>query len=186
MVRRTVTLLAFTVLATSHAALDLNPRPHTFEVEGNKIEDVAFKYGSGLVTYSPPVSWRTIGSETQLQLIPPVAQAEATISTEAKAAAPFTAAAVAMLKKELLAKLPEGVTAIEWSEDRDNPLQICGHATYEVEVTYSAFGKRFKNSTLICNFAEEQLRFRVVAPEAEFGRVYEPFRQSLYTLAGLD
>ena len=186
MVRRTIILLAFTALATSHAALDLNPRPHTFEVEGHQIADVAFKYGSKLVTYSPPDGWRVNGSETQLQLIPAIAQAEALIDREAKSDDTFTPEVVASLKQEILAKLPKGVTAIEWSEGRDNPLQICGRPTFEMEVAYSAFGKRFRSSVLVCNFAEEQLRFRVVAPESDFARVYGPFRQSLYTLAGLD
>ncbi|MGV3532740.1 MAG: hypothetical protein ACO1QR_10255 [Chthoniobacteraceae bacterium] len=177
--------MALAAISTGHAALDLNPRPHTFEIEGHKIEDVAFKYGSQLVTYSPPAGWRMSGSETQLQLIPPIAQAEAMIDCEAKSDEAFTPEVIEAFKKEILAKLPKGATTVEWSATRENPLQICGQPTVELEVSYSAFGKRFKSSMLVCNFTDEQLRFRVVAPESDFGRVHEPFRQSLYTLAGL-
>ena len=71
-------------------------------------------------------------------------------------------------KAEILAKLPEGSSAVEWAEDRPNPLQICGWPTYELQLSYSAFGKRFTSTLLVCDLEEEQLRFRVVAPEADF------------------
>lgn len=184
MVRRSVTLLAFAAAVCADAAVDLRPQPHTFELEGVKIADIAFKNGEGLVTYSPPSGWRLAGSETELQLSPSTAQAEARISRAPKMEGGFTPEAVKQLKQEVLAKLPEGAAAVEWAEDRVSPMQICGQPTYEVELSYSAFGKRFTTSVLVCNFADEQLRFRIVAPTADFPGLYEPFRQSLYTLAG--
>ena len=75
---------------------------------------------------------------------------------------------------------------MKWEEDRENPISICGRETYEVQLSYSAFGKRFRSSLLVCALPREQLHFRVVAPDTAFAAVYEEFRQSLYTLAGLD
>jgi hypothetical protein len=186
MVPQVVVFLAVAAFASTASALDLRPKPHTYEVEGVKIANVAFSNGADLVTYSPPADWRVSGTEDELQLISPLAQSDARITQGPKTEDVITPQAIAQLKQEILAKLPEDATAIEWSEDRVNPLEICGQPTHEVELSYSAFGKRFKSSLLVCNFTDRQLRFRVLAPLAEFARVYEPFRQSLYTLAGLN
>ncbi len=148
------------------------------------VADVAFKHDVGTVTYSPPHGWRITGTESQLQLTPPIAQSEAQITVAVKEDG-FTPQTAKRLKQEILARLPQGASGIEWSPDRINPMTINGKATQEVEVTYSAFGKRFKSTVLTCNFAEQQLRFRVVAPARVFPQVYEPFRQSLYSLIGL-
>ena len=47
------------------------------------------------------------------------------------------------------------------------------------------FGQTFRATLLVCNLADQQLRFLLLAREHDFPRVYGEFRRSLYTWQGL-
>lgn len=179
-------LLAFSLQAS--AQLDLSPVKHFSELEGRRTENTAFRNGSGLVTWDPPGGWRITGGSTRISLIPPNAvQAEARVEiTGPPGNDTFDAEFSKKFRGEVANTLAPEVTAIEWADDEASPLLINRHPTYKVTVSFTLGAQRFTTAVWLCNFANQQVRFRMTARTADFEKLHEAFRESLYTWQGLD
>ncbi len=174
-------------MAANAAFLDLTPLPHKRQLEGGSEDDIAFHYGTSLVTYSPPFGWAATGDERHAVFRPDANQAEAQIEVRRLPdTTAFDPVSVKALKTELEQSLPREVQKVEWADDEASPVLMNRHPTYRITVSYSAFGQRYKTTLVVCNFQREQVRFKLTTREADFDSLYEPFRRSLFTFVGLD
>src|SRR5579884_1646458 len=95
------------LLAAEGAALNLTPIPHQKQMEGIPMDDVAFRYGADIVTYSPPSGWQASGDERRAVFRPTKAEAEATIEVKSKPEdTSFSPDVVKSLKEALDSTLP--------------------------------------------------------------------------------
>ena len=53
--------------------------------------------------------------------------------------------------------------------------------TYEVIVSYQAFGQEFMMAVIYMNLPDTQVRFRSVARKDDFEKVHTAFRRSLFS-----
>jgi hypothetical protein len=97
----------------------------------------------------------------------------------------FDPESVKAFKTELEKLLPKGVERVEWSDDEPNQMLMNRHPTYRIALSYSLYGQRFMTTVVYCNFALEQMRFKITCRESDFPRLYEDFRRSLFTFQGL-
>ena len=187
-----VSRIAFGVLLAlslpTLAELDLTPRLHFSELEGRRTEITAFRNGAGLVTWDVPSGWRITGGGTRFTLITPNAiQCEARVEiTGPPASDTFDEELSKKFRQEVLNSLAREITALEWADDEANPLLINRHPTYKVTASYTLGAQRFTTAVWLCNFAKQQIRFRLTARTADFEKLHETFRESLYTWQGLD
>lgn len=187
-----VSRIAFGILLTlslrASAELDLTPETQESVLEGTRSQVTAFRNGAGYVTWQPPNNWRITGGGTQVRLTPPDAvQAEARVEITGPAGTDtFDETFTKKFRQEVLGSLAREVTAVEWADDEASPLHINQHPTYKVTVSYTLGGQRFTTAVWLCNFARQQLRFRITARAGEFEKLHELFRESLYTWEGLD
>ncbi len=185
MVSRVALLLALAVV-TARAGIDFTPRAHFTELDGMRITETSFRSGDTLVLYTAPGGWTFQGSGPLLRLMPKASLSDASIESRPLGDHPsLDDAAVIALKKDLLATLPKEAEKIEWEPVEVNPLYLNKHETRRVEVSYSAFAQRFRITVIVCNFAEEQIRFRLGCRESDFEKLYDAFRRSLYTWHGM-
>jgi hypothetical protein len=178
--------VAFWPLACA-AELDLTPQVHVSELEGIRSEQTAFRNGSDLVTWTPPFGWSLSGRGSKLVLRPKeFAQADALVEVLALPSSTSLDDAFAReLKEQVARSLPREATAVEWQQDEINPLLLNRHPTRKMIASYEVLGQRFTKAIWTCNFAEQQVRFHLTARAADFAKMQEPFRQSLYTWQGL-
>lgn len=175
------------LLAAETAALNLTPIPHKKQVEGGVSDEIAFRNGESLVTYSPPGQWAASGGGSRVVFRPGPAEAEAVFESRRKPdVTAFDPDVAKALKAGLQASLPKESTNLEWAEDEANPLFMNRHPTYRVTLSYSSYAQRFTTTMIVCNFAQQQMRFTLTTRESDFKKVYEDFRRSLYTFSGLE
>lgn len=171
------------------AELDLTPEIREESIEGSVHTVAVFKAGDAEIRYDPPIGWETHGSRSVLKLRPPGSpDALATISTHPKPAdATWSDVAVSKLSEALLATIyedaREGATVAEPVVDG---MRINGHPTVLVAIDYTSVGERMRKSWLVCNFANEQVRFEFVAKASDYPALYEPFRVSIFSWNGLE
>ncbi|MHA3774674.1 hypothetical protein ACXR0O_24390 [Verrucomicrobiota bacterium sgz303538] len=157
------------------------------ELEGVRSEVLAFRNGTGIVTWDAPYKWRISGGGRRITLIPPDAsQADAVVEIAGPPSpGEFDETFIKKLKAEVTASLTRGSTGLDWSEDEPDALLINRHPVYKVALSYSASGSRFVTTVWVCNFEKQQLRFRLTARAENSSKLQEAFRQSLYTWQGL-
>jgi hypothetical protein len=187
MVSRIVAVALVLCPFTVWAQLDLSPQLQISELEGVRTEITAFRNGTDLVTWQPPHHWRLSGGGRQVTLSPPnTAHADAMVEIVDLAAGPVLDQAFARsLKEQVVRSLPREVTELQWAEDEANPLLMNQHPTYKVTLSYTLFAQRYTKAMWVCNFAAQQLRFHFTARAADYEKLHELFRQSLYTWQGL-
>lgn len=170
------------------AQLDLTPGVYVSQLEGTRTEITAFRNGAGQVTWQSPPNWRIIGGGTRISLIPPDAiQAEARVEIFGpQAGDTFDEEFSKTFRGEVASSLAREITALEWADDEASPLLINRHPTYKVTASYTLGAQRFTTAVWVCNFAKQQVRFRLTARAADFEKLHEIFRESLYTWQGLD
>jgi ABC-type amino acid transport substrate-binding protein len=186
MVSQIVPLVLAGLLAVE-AAVDFTPLPHKKPVEGGSVDEIAFQYGSKVVTYSPPFQWQTSGDAGRAVFRPVESQAEAVIEARKKPEiTAFDPDVVKALKSEIQSTLPRELQKVEWADDEVSPVIWNRHPSYRITVSYSSYAQRFTKTVIVCNFARMQLRFELATRESEFKKLYEEFRRSLFTFDGVD
>ncbi len=173
-------------VAAAHAGIDFTPLQHAVDFEGVRVLQTAFSNGPDTVIYAPPGGWTLQGGGGQLRLVPGASSAEALIEARSLAGkVTVDAETLGKLMEEMRRSLPREAEKIEWAEPEPNPVLLNRHPTYRLTVSYTAFGQPFKLTTIVCNFAEEQIRFRLRTRAADFDRLYDQFRRSLFTWQGM-
>jgi hypothetical protein len=173
-----------TLQCTALAAIDFTPVVVEQSLEGIKFTQLLFYEGRNKMAYQPPRNWSYAGSPTRLRLTPlSVNQAFAEIDqTPLAAPQKFDEATWQLLQQKTLSGVPAGSQHIAMVAEEKNPIVVAFHETYEVTVSYEAFGQAFMTSVLYLNVADNQLRFRVVARKADFDQIHKAFRASIFSL----
>jgi hypothetical protein len=175
-------------LATAaHAEIDFTPRTRPTQFEGVTMNEPAFRNGEGWVQYVPPGGWQMQGEGRLLSLKPRDATfAAAGIESRALPAnATLDGDALQKLKAEIQHGLPKEAEQVIWEPVEANPVMLNQHETRRVTVSYHAFAQPFTVTMIVCNFADQQIRFRLETRAADFDKLYDAFRRSLYTWQGL-
>lgn len=183
--RITAALLALATLA--RAEIDFTPAEQKVTFEGQTLAHTSFRNATGQVLYEPPAGWAPQGEGSRLQMRPANATL-ATASIEARklpAGAALDGGALQALHDELAASLPREAEDVKWEDPESNPVLLNRHQTRRLTVSYAAFAQHFKITLIVCNFADQQVRFRLDTRAADFEKLYDLFRRSLYTWQGL-
>ena len=182
-----ITLVAFAAASAAFADIDLTPIPGELSRDGVVMHLLKFRTGSDFVRYTPPLGWQASGGGSSLTLIPPKAvQTEAKITVSGKAdSGDWDDAAIKQLREETLKSVPKKAENVKLVGDQKNPVVLNRHQTYEVTVSYTSDGQPFKKSVLVCNFADEQLRFQIIARSGDFAALHADFISSLFLWDGL-
>jgi hypothetical protein len=138
------------------------------------------------VTYMPPKGWECSGSRDKLRLIPRQASNVDIYAQVRTLPEPMPVEGADLQAFEQLTRewLPKGATNIEIASI-EPALQIDGHPTLEVVLSYNFFGGHFKASYLYLSRGKDLIHFHVSCAPAEFAQYRQTFHASLHTLAGL-
>lgn len=186
MVSRVAALLIATA-SLARAQIDFTPRSQPAQFEGVAVNETAFKNGDKWVHYSPPGGWEMRGEGRLLSLKPRNATFAAA-EVESRPLPANTALdddALQKLKAELEHGLPKDAQEVTWEPVEPDPVLLNQHETRRLTVSYHAIAQRFTVSVIVCNFADQQIRFRLEARTDDFEKLYDAFRRSLYTWQGL-
>ena len=171
-------------VASVHAAIEF--KPHVTEATtpmGFKAHYFTFSEKGRAITYEAPRGWTHSGGGASIKFTPPgLTQAVAEID-QVPLSAPqnFDDETKKALREKTVASVPpdsQNVTAV--SEELD-PVVLNNNHTYEVVISYQAFGQEFMMSAIYMNMPDTQVRFRTVARKADFEAVRALFRRSLFT-----
>lgn len=177
-------LFAIFGAASLCAQLNLSPTKEDFELDGVRLSHLAFQNGARQkATYQPPAGWLYSGGTNELKLQPPgKTQAEALITKIGPdRAVSFAAADREKLRQRAIEALPEGSSEIKVQEPQLNVLQISGKDSCLLEVSYTAFGEKFRRYFLLLNVSEGQLRFQLTCRERDYDELVQAFQKSLYS-----
>jgi hypothetical protein len=172
----------------AQARIDFTPTPFFVQFEGIRVQQPGFRDGDALVTFAPPAGWTLDGAGAVLNLVPKdFALAMARVESRRLGTAPVDAEESLKFARDYLSELlPRGATALKWEpEVEHNPVLLNKHETVRLEATYSAFSQTFRATVIVCNLADQQLVFVVSGRERDFPKLYEAWRQSLFTWQGL-
>ncbi len=185
MVNRFVLLLVLVFMARQlQADLNFSPMRESFDLEGIKLWRLTFENGtSDKASYQPPTAWTYSGNGNELRLQPP-GKAQTTVAItkiEAKDAISFADENRQKLEQKAIASSPKGSSLIKVDSEQLNPLQICGKDTYLVQLSYTAFGEKFKSYFLFLNLAQGQLQFQLTCRDRDYDELVRAFEKSLYS-----
>ena len=178
-----LTLLCATVLS-ARAAIELTANvTETTTPMGFKAQYFTFRDQGRAITYEPPRGWSPSGGGGAIKLVPPaLTQAYAEIG-QVPLPAPqnFDEETIKKLRDSTLASVPPDSQNVTLVSEQRNPVVLNQNHTYEVVISYQAFGQEFMAATIYMNLPDNQVRFRTVARKADFPKVHEAFRGSLFT-----
>jgi hypothetical protein len=182
-----ITALLLCAAAVAHAQIDFTPRTRPTQFEGVAVNEPAFRNGEGWVQYVPPGGWEMQGEGRTLTLKPrDKTFAAASIESRALPAnKTLDEDLVLRLKAEIQHSLPKEAEQVTWEAVEANPVLLNRHETRRVTVSYHAFAQQFTVTMIVCNFADQQIRFRLETRADDFEKLYDAFRRSLYTWQGL-
>ena len=175
--------LALALCPTAKADFDLTPTPHEYVGEGIKYQELLFKHDKRQVSYMPPARWSWRSAAGLLVLTPPdKTQAEAAIA-QAPLLAPQTLDEACMkeLVQRALQSVPPGIQNVKVVQQEQNPIPINGNPTWEIVISYEAYGQLFQKSMLFLHLPDTELVFRLTARETDFAALHNAFRKSLYS-----
>lgn len=168
----------------AEAGIDLTPRvTQTTTPSGIPSQHFAFSENGRPITYVPPTGWNHSGGGASLKFTPPgLTQARAEID-QVPLAAPqnFDDEITKALRDKVVAEVPPDSRNVSVTSETLNPLRVNGNQTYEVIVSYNAFGHDFMTGVIYLNLPDTQLRFRTTARKADFEKVHNAFRASMFT-----
>lgn len=183
-----VALLA--ILSTAEAGtFDFTPTvPANDSPRMRRFPRLLFKDGARTVSYVRPAGWQYSGSKAGLRLeAGDPSHSIATIQEVARKTPPkFDEDTIKALQAALTAALPPGSTNVKIIRTETNPLQINGHETVEITVSYFALNLDRLESILFVNLPETQLQFALHALKADFPSTHELFRRSYFTWQWLE
>ena len=171
------------VAMTARAAIDFTPTVTQREQAGITFHVLNFKEKGRTITYEQPRGWTPAGGAASIRFTPPkLNQAFAEIDQVALAAPQnFDDDIRKALREKALAALPEGHQNATIVSEEMNPVVINQNHTYQVIISYQAFGQEFMTGVLYMNLPDTQVRFRTVARKPDFEAVHNAFRASLFS-----
>lgn len=175
-------LLLSSVSASSlHAGIDFTPGTSERTLAGIKFKQLNFHEKGRTITYEQPIGWTYSGGGSGIKFIPPNVPLAAGVIEQSALPAPqaFDGEYKKTLQQRTLAAVPPSSQNAALVSDESDPILVNNNSTYEVTVSYQAFGQEFMMSVLYLNLPDTQLRFRAVAPKADFEQVHNAFRSSL-------
>jgi hypothetical protein len=181
-----IVLLSVLVLVAGQLQAELNfsPMRETFELEGIKLWRLTFENGtSDKASYQPPTAWTYSGDGNELRLQPP-GKTQTTVAITkiaAKDAASFAEENRQKFQQKAIASSPKGSSQVKIDSEQLNPLQICGKDTYLVQLSYTAFGEKFRSYFLFLNLAQRQLHFQLTCRDRDYDELVQAFEKSLYS-----
>jgi hypothetical protein len=170
-------------MISARAGLQLTPSITETEIDGAKLQQLAFSDGDQKVTYQSPRGWDYSGNGAQLTLHPPKKpQAEAmVIRIPRSEPGTFDEASLKKLIAEALASIPGGSTNASVVSQEKNPLLIGRKETCLIILGYEFYGQAYKRSILFLNRDRDQIRFQLTCREADFKDLHKAFLGSQYT-----
>ena len=182
--KRTVLALFCAVASLAHAGIQFNPRViETTTPMGFKAQYLTFSENGRSITYEPPTGWTPGGGGAAIKFTPPnLTQAVAEID-QAPLAAPqnFDEETKKALRDKTLAAVPRDSQNLAVVSEELNPVVLNHNHSYEVIISYQAFGQDFMMAVIYMNMPDTQVRFRSVARKDDFETVHTAFRRSLFS-----
>lgn len=175
------------LVAVAQAGLQLAPKLSEYKADGATFKRLEFSDDGKTVTYESPRGWEYAGTATQLTLRPPnKAQAEATI-TRVPLPQPgnLDDESLKKLVNEAVAQVPKGSENISVVSQEKNLVMIERKETFLVTLGYTFYGQKYGRSILFLNRGNEQMRFQLTCPEADFKGLHAAFLRSQYTWRNL-
>lgn len=174
---------AFAALLPAHAGIDFSPTTSERVLSGFKFQQLNFTHGSRKISYEQPAGWSYSGGGAGIKFLPPdVTQAQSTIEqSPASGPQPLDEETRARLQQQTLASVPPDSRGAALVSELHNPLLVNNNETYEVTVSYEAFGQQFMMSVLYLNLPDTQVRFRTVARSEDFEKLHTAFRGSIFS-----
>ncbi len=165
------------VVAPRAGALDFMVHTMTVEEDGFTKEQAFVGNDTRTnILLSLPPRWNRTDGDASLTLIPPDIN-NSLVRVEKSSLAPntpFSDRGLDTYRRVAQAGAPQGATAWQCVQERDNPLPIFGWKDHEFVFTYEFFGQAYKRSALFVNLnAHEQIMLTCVAPAEQFERVHE-------------
>ena len=185
--RSVVIALVISLVAIARAQLQLSPQLSEYQLDGAKLQQLAFADGEKKVTYQPPRGWAYSGGPSQLTLRPPgKTQAEATITKLPLSGEDrFDDESLKKLVMEASATLPQGSQNVIVLSQEKNPVKIGRKETFLVILSYNLFGQAYKRSVLFLNRGKEQIRFQLVCHDSDFQELQRDFLASQFSWQNL-
>jgi hypothetical protein len=184
MLFKTSLSLGFLAMAsTVFAGIDLSPATSERVLDGIKFQQLIFRDGERKISYEPPRGWKYRADSGQLKLAPPdIAQAQGTIE-QSPLSAPqsFDEPTIKALHEKTLASVPNGSQDAAIIAEEKDPVLVNRNSTYEMTAGYRFGGQDYRLSVLYVNLPDTQLRFRFVARKADFEKLHNAFRGSVFS-----
>lgn len=182
---KTSLLLILLAFASAQARIDLTPVAGERVLEGIRFAQLSFSENGRTITYEQPRGWTYTGGGDSIRFTPPnidLASAEIQQS-KLPAAQPFDEENRKALQAQTVAAVPPGSKNAALVSEMLNPLRLGVYDTYEVIVSYEAFGQAFMMGVVYVNLPDTQLRFRTLARKSDFEKVHRAFRGSMFSWA---
>jgi hypothetical protein len=179
----TALLLAAIAAPTLHA-LEFEPTFIETEVEGGyKNLEVVLKDGNAKVVYCPPPGWQAAPGPRRLRFFPrTVSLADLTIeSDKAEPGRIVDAATLDRLHAWLKSSVPPESSDTVLEDDEAGLTSVASFPTFGMTVAYTSGGVRYRKRVIFVLTPDSNLRFTTVARVADFDRIYQAVRQSLFT-----
>ena len=183
--RRTVAtlVLAAAGITVAKGAIDFTPTVTERKQAGITFQQLNFKEKGRVITYEHPRGWAYAGGGGGIKFTPPgLTQAYAAIE-QTPLAAPqnFDEEVKKALREKTLASIPPDSQSVTLVREEADPVVVNDNHSYEVVVSYQAFGQEFMTGVIYVNLPDTQLRFRTVARKADFEKVHAAFRRSIFS-----
>ena len=181
---RLATLIAaLTLGASARAAVDFTPTLTQREQAGITFQVLNFKENGRTIAYEPPRGWSYSGSGPRIRFTPPKVNQAFSDVDQVPLQKPqnFDEETKKALQQSTLTSVPAGSAAAGVVSETANPVMLRDNHSYEVIVSYQAFGQEFVMAVIYVNLPDTQLRFRTVARKPDFEAVHNAFRASLFS-----
>ena len=175
--------LLLSVVASAAAGIDLTPTTTERMQAGMKFTELNFKENGRRITYEQPRGWSYSGGGAQIKFTPPNLTLAQSGIDQVPLPAPqtFDEETKKALQQKTLAAAPPDSQNVALVSEALNPAVINKLPTYEVVVSYQAFGQEFMLSVIYLNLPDTQLRFRTLARKQDFEKVHAAFRSSIFS-----
>ena len=170
-------------IATAYAGIDFTPTVTQREQAGISFQVLNFKENGRTITYEQPRGWTPAGGGAHIRFTPPgLNQAFAEID-QVPLTAPqnFDEPTTKALREKALVSVPPDSHGVTVASEEMNPVVLNKNQTYEVIISYQAFGQEFMSGIIYMNLPDTQVRFRTVARKPDFQNVHDAFRASLFS-----
>ena len=167
----------------AQAGVDFNASTSERMLAGIKFQQLNFTENGRRITYEHPRGWAYSGAGSRIRFTPPgLTQAFAEIDqTPLPAPAPINEDVAKALQQAALASIPPDSLTPALVSEAVNPFRVNNHETYEAVLSYGAFGQEFMMGVIYVRLPDTQLRFCTVARKADFEKVHEAFRSSIFS-----